>query len=185
MKSLLPSVFFAMGLLIFTQPVKSQNCDDALATLNILYLAGVFDSNERAGFFPSNEYGLNEWMLDNLEIHTAEMKVGEYEIRKINEKDILFYKNNDGEIQPFDIIVTAPEYYLISPVYKEDVCEYKANTMLFIPQKKYLKYVESWFSFSLRKDLAKKLDRELNIQINPKDYRRFCQLLHDLQSQSS
>lgn len=183
MKSLRLSLFTAFIFLILAHPVQSQDCNNtAIATMNILYLAGVFDSNESTSFFPNNKYGLNEWMLDNLEIPTAEMKAGEYAIRNVNQKQILFYKDNDGEIQPFDIIVTAPEYYLISPVYKEDVCDYKANTMLFIPQKKYLEYVESWFSFSLRKDLAKKLDAELNIAINPKEYRRFCDLLADLQT---
>lgn len=180
------TLFFFLGffLLISNFAKAQKNCDDAaLATLGILYIASYSDSDDNS-FFATNKYGMSDLLIEKLEIPVSEMEVGEYRVLQTGESKTLFYMEEEGLLRPYDIIVKTDQYYLLSPIAKTDICGYKANTVLFIPEKKYLKYVETAFSFSLRKDLAKKLDEELDIEINPKEFSRFCEMLAHIQSQA-
>ena len=179
-----PLFLLVVSLLISNFAKAQKNCDnEAMAALGILYLTSSYDSGNKS-FFAVNKYGMSDLLIEKLEIPADEMKIGDYRVIQTGNSETLFYKKEDGLLRPYDIIVKADRYYLLSPIAKSDICEYKANTVLFIPEKDYLKYVETAFSFSLRKDLAKKLDKELGIEINPKDYGRFCEMLSHIKSQT-
>lgn len=180
------TLLFFLGFFILNSNfAKAQkNCyNPALATLGMLYLVDYSDSADK-NFFASNKYGMSDLLIEKLEIPVNEMETGDYRVLQTGEAQTLFYKEEDGMLRPYDIIVKADQYYLLSPIARADVCDYKANTVLFIPEKNYLKYVETIFSFSLRKDLAKKLDEQLDIKINPKDFGRFCEMLTHIQNQT-
>lgn len=176
--------FILSFFLLFSNFAKAQSDSDnqALAALGILYLANGYDSDDKS-FFATNKYGVSDLLIEKLEIPIDEMETGDFRVLQTGESQTLFYKKEEGLLRPYDIIVKTDRYYLLSPYAKSDICDYKANTVLFIPEKNYLKYVETPFSFSLRKDLAKKLDEELGIEINPKDFGRFCEMLAHIKNQ--
>lgn len=169
---------FCVSVLTSNRSLAQKKCDNtAMATLGLLYVTGAFDTDNDRTFFPTNNYGVSQLLLEKLEIPYSDMQAGDYSIRETGETKTLFYHSEDGEIRPYEIIVVKERYYLLAPTIKSDLCDYKANTVLFIPEKDYLKHVETVFSFSLRKDLSNKLDQELGVKIDPKQFNRFCEML--------
>ena len=176
-------LFLGLFLLISSFAKAQKNCDNEALAFAMVSMANYSDSRVNS-FFASNKYGISDLLIEKLEIPVSEMETGDYHVIQTGDSQTLFYKEEEGILHPYDIIVKTDKYYLLSPKAKTDICDYKANTVLFIPEKDYLKYVETAFSFSLRKDLAKKLDKELGIEINPKEFSRFCEMLTHIKTQA-
>ncbi len=126
-------------------------------------------------------YDTPETILDYLSKNGVELEFENkhYHQIEVNNNNYLVIKNERSKLRAFKILKETNQLFVLC-LQKKDICKCNANTFLLVKSTNQLQKIERPFSFSMRRDLLKRLDKlQIEKPANIKGL-AFCEILKEL-----